>query len=88
MVVASRASGGGFNQYRGIYLKRIPTYSFPLILDVMRELGVESGPILKNTGLNVADVAREGTLVSFLQTLKLINNLVPQSPLPASQPAT
>jgi AraC-like DNA-binding protein len=82
MAVASAASGGGFDQYRGIYLKRIPTYSFPLMLDVMRELGVEPGRILKNTGLTVADVEQEGTLVSFLQTLKLMHNVLATSPRP------
>lgn len=72
----------GFNQYRGIYLKRIPTYSFPLMLDVMRELGVDSELILKNTGLEPNSLAREGTMMSFLQALKFVRNLLRHSPRP------
>ncbi len=72
----------GFNQYRGIYLKRIPTYSFPLILDVMQELGVDDHRILKNTGLQRSEIAREGTLVSFIQALKLMRNILATSPRP------
>ena len=41
----------GFNQYRGIYLKRIPTYSFPLMLELMQELKVSPERILKNTSI-------------------------------------
>jgi len=81
--VMKNSSGSGpvgLDQYRGIYLKRIPTYSFPLILEVMEELGVEGGRILKNTGLQPDDVAREGMQVSFLQTLKLIRNILATTP--------
>jgi AraC-like DNA-binding protein len=72
----------GFNQYRGIYLKRIPTYSFPLILDVMEELGIDNNAILKNTSLERLEVAQEGTLVSFIQALKLMRNILARSPRP------
>jgi AraC-like DNA-binding protein len=72
----------GFDQYRGIYLKRIPTYSFPLMLDIMHELGVADDRILKNTGLDRDKIAREGTLVSFIQALKLIRNILASSPRP------
>ncbi len=46
-----RPPTAGFNQYRGIYVKRIPTYSFPLMLDIMREFGVADERILRNIGL-------------------------------------
>jgi len=72
----------GFNQYRGIYLKRIPTYSFPLMLDVMQELGVDNDQILKNTGLTRAGVAQDGVLVSFIQSLKFMRNILNSSPRP------
>ncbi|MEH6569303.1 MAG: AraC family transcriptional regulator [Halioglobus sp.] len=72
----------GFNQYRGIYLKRIPTYSFPLILDVMEELGIEGSAILKNTALERSEVAQEGTLISYIQALKLMRNILARSPRP------
>lgn len=73
-------SAEGFNQYRGIYQKRIPTYSFPLILDVMQELGVPEDRVLRNTSLNRGDVEREGTLVSFIQAMKLMRNILASSP--------
>lgn len=76
------AANSGLNQYRGIYLKRIPTYSFPLILDVMEELGIEGTAILKNTSLERAEIAQDGTLVSFLQALKVMRNILARSPRP------
>lgn len=72
----------GFNQYRGIYQKRIPTYSFPLMLDVMLELGIPEGRILKNTSLQRSDVELESTRVSFIQALKLMRNILSSSPRP------
>ena len=72
----------GFNQYRGIYLKRIPTYSFPLMLDVMQELEVDNDQILKNTGLTRTGVAQDGVLVSFIQSLKFMRNILNSSPRP------
>jgi len=73
-------SVAGFDQYRGIYLKRIPTYSFPLMLEVMKEQGVPADLVLKNTGLEPESLASEGTLVSFLQALKFVRNLLRHSP--------
>ena len=70
----------GFDQYRGIYVRRIPTYSFPLMLEVMQEQGVPPESILKNTGLAVADLTKESTLVSFLQAVKFVRNLLLNSP--------
>jgi AraC-like DNA-binding protein len=70
----------GFDQYRGIYLKRIPTYSFPLMLEIMQELGVAPTSVLNNTGLDLATVSREETRVSFLQALKFVRNLLKHSP--------
>lgn len=72
----------GFDQYRGIYLKRIPTYSFPLMLETMRELRVPEESVLKNTGLSPAALADDSTLVSFLQALKFSRNLLRHSPRP------
>ncbi len=72
----------GFNQYRGIYLKRIPTYSFPLMLELMKELGVDPERVLKNTGMEAGELAREDTLVSFIQALKMIRNILTSSPSP------
>lgn len=69
----------GFDQYRGIYLKRIPTYSFPLMLEIMREQGIGDESILKNTGLKAAQLAEESTLISFLQALKFVRNLLRHS---------
>jgi AraC-like DNA-binding protein len=74
-------NAAGIEQYRGIYLKRIPTFSFPLMLEVMQEQGVAAASILKNTGLEATDLAMEGTLVSFLQALKFVRNILKHSPL-------
>lgn len=70
----------GFDQFRGIYQRRIPTYSFPLMIQVMTEFGVEPASILKNTGLDVEDLAQDGTLISFLQAYKFVRNLLRESP--------
>jgi AraC-like DNA-binding protein len=69
----------GFDQYRGIYLKRIPTYSFPLMMEIMREQGIGDESILKNTGLEAAQLAEESTLISFLQALKFVRNVLRHS---------
>ena len=81
-MVSSRRQrdAAGFDQYRGIYVKRIPTYSFPLMLEVMQEQGAAPESILKNTGLTVADLSTESTRVSFLQALKFVRNLLQLSP--------
>jgi AraC-like DNA-binding protein len=71
-----------FNQYRGIYLKRIPTYSFPLMLELMKEFDVGPDTVLKNTGMEVGELDREDTLVSFIQALKMIRNILATSPRP------
>ena len=67
-------------QYRGIYLKRIPTYSFPLMLEIMQEQGVEAELILKNTEMEPTALAKDDTLISFLQALKFVRNLLKHSP--------
>ena len=73
---------GGFDAYRGIYLKRIPTYSFPLMLSVAEELGIRRDDILDNTSLSPAELERDGTLISFLQALKFLRRLLKLSPRP------
>jgi hypothetical protein len=40
----------------------------------MEELGVEGTAILKNTSLNRAEVAQDGTMASFIQALKVMRN--------------
>ena len=76
----SKSSRVELPQYRGIYLKRIPTYSFPLMLEVMAELGVSAGKVLNNTGTEAVDLVAEDSRVSFLQALKFIRNLLRHSP--------
>ena len=76
----TQRSNGGFDQYRGIYLKRIPTYSFPLMLQVMEELGVTAEQVIKNTGVDAITLVQEDTRVSFLQALKFVRKLIAQSP--------
>ena len=78
--MVSSSNAAGFDQYRGIYIKRIPTYSFPLMLEVMQEQGVPPESILKNTGLALADLTKENTRVSFLQALKFVRNLLHHGP--------
>jgi AraC-like DNA-binding protein len=73
---------GGFDAYRGIYLKRIPTYSFPLMLSIAEELGIGRDTVLDKTNLSLADLERDGTLISFLQALKFLRSLLKQSPRP------
>lgn len=76
----AQRSNSGFDQYRGIYLKRIPTYSFPLMLQVMEEHGVAAEQVLKNTGVEAAALSQEDTRMSFLQALKFVRNLIARSP--------
>jgi len=71
---------GGFDAYRGIYLNRIPTYSFPLMLNVAEELGIQRNAILDSTSLELAELEQEGTLISFLQALKFLRRLIKLSP--------
>ena len=73
---------GGFDAYRGIYLKRIPTYSFPLMLGVAAELGIQRDAILDSTSLRLEELETEGTLISFLQALKFLRRLIKLSPRP------
>ncbi|MCZ6829413.1 MAG: AraC family transcriptional regulator [Gammaproteobacteria bacterium] len=73
---------GGFDVYRGIYLKRIPTYSFPLMLSIAEELGIGRDTILDNTSLSLAKLEQDGTLISFLQALKFLRRLLKLSPRP------
>jgi AraC-like DNA-binding protein len=49
------------------------------MLEVMQEQGVSAASILKNTGLEPADLAVESALVSFLQALKFVRNLLRHS---------
>lgn len=71
---------GGFDTHRGIYLKRIPTYSFPLMLSIAEELGIGRDSILNKTSLSLAELERDGSLISFLQALKFLRSLLRQSP--------
>ena len=76
----AQRSNSGFDQYRGIYLKRIPTYSFPLMLQVMEEFGIAAEQVLKNTGVEATALSQEDTRVSFLQAVKFVRNLIARSP--------
>ena len=72
----------GSGLYRGIYLKRIPTYSFTLMISVMQEHGIAPEVLLTHTGLTVEELSREETCISFLQAVKFIRNVLRYSPLP------
>jgi AraC-like DNA-binding protein len=65
-----------FDQFRGIYHRRIPTYSIPLMLEVAASYGVTEEAVLWNTGLDSEDVRRDSTLISFLQCYKIVRNIV------------
>ncbi len=72
----------GFDEYRGIYLKRIPTYSFPLMLDVAAQHGADPDKILEHCEFTHEDLQREETLVSFLQAAKFIRHVLAHTPRP------
>lgn len=60
----------------------IPSYSFPLMLSVMEELGVSADLILKNTNLKLNEIRTKVLLLSYHQAMIFVSNLVKHSPRP------
>ena len=65
---------------KGIFDKKIPTYSFPLMLAVMAEQGIDPDRVLAATDLSLDMLQREDTAISFHQALAFVRSILALSP--------